>query len=493
MKPNILIISLDAVRAQNLPFYGYHRNTTPFLFSIKKDLALYENAISSTYWTMPSVASLFTGMYTSGHGLVVDGDKLNLSLQTLPKILRQHGYRCAAFVRNVYVSEYSGLHRDFDDFYSTFVLDSLKKIASTISKRGVSRLQPPGINRLCEQVSSDGNRFKEYIANMAARSIDMLFDTGSRKFVDDFLGWIKKSKPKPFFAYFHFLETHTPYRAPLKFAFKFLSLRDNLKKLFINHDHLKFLLGECDMTPQDFDILRSAYDNSICYVDHLIGKIVRLLQTNGVYDNTLIIVLADHGDNIGDHGLMFHYSCLYDTLIKIPLLVKFPAHIGLTGRISQVVQNVDIFPTILSLLGIHDKAVWDQIQGNDMLGVVAPRREQDLAVSELVKAFGPDRAQYREQLSKFDRRLLSVRTRDRKFIHSSRGDHECYDLATDPDEMDNLYLKDDRFSDLMARASEYYAGMDDFYRSHRKKIDGSVDDSNIDESMIEQLKSLGYM
>jgi len=490
--PNIVLIVLDAVRAQNLPFYGYHRNTTPFLFSIEKDLALYKNAVSSTYWTMPSVASLFTGMYTSGHGLVVDGDKLSLSLQTLPAILRQHGYRCGAFVRNIYVSEYSGLDRDFDDFYSTFVLDSLKKIASTVSKRGVNRLQPPGINRLCNQVSSNGNKFKEYIANMAARSIDMLFDTGSRKFVDNFSGWINKNKPKPFFAYFHFLETHSPYRAPLKFAFEFLSLRDSIKRVSINHDHLKFLLGECDMTSEDFRILVSCYDNSIRYVDHLIGKIVRLLKKHKVYDETLIMVLADHGDNIGDHGLMFHYSCLYDTLIKIPLLVKFPAHIGLTGKISRVVQNVDIFPTILSLLGIKDTAAWEQIQGNDMLGVAAQRREQDLAVSELIKTFGPDRAGYREQLSRFDRRLLSVRTRNRKFIYSSRGDHECYNLAKDPAEVHNLY-PDDSFSVLMEKGSKYYARMNNFYRSNREKIDGVVDDGNIDESMVDQLKSLGYM
>jgi len=111
----------------------------------------------------------------------------------------------------------------------------------------------------------------------------------------------------------------------------------------------------------------------------------------------------------------------------------------------------------------------------------------------LKKVLGPDRVQYREQLSRFDRRLLSVRTRSRKFIHSSRGDHECYDLAKDPAEMHNLYLKDDRFSDLMAKASNYYARMDDFYRSNRQKIDGDIDDAQIDESMVEQLKSLGYM
>ena len=493
MTPNIVLIVLDAVRAQNLPFYGYHRNTTPFLSSMEGELATYENTISSSYWTMPSVASLFTGMYTSGHGLVTDGDKLDNSLVTLPAILREHGYRCGAFVRNVYVSDYSGLNRGFDDFYSRFELDSLKKLGAIISESGISRLQPPGINRLCKHAVNDGHTLKEHSLNMVARFIDVLFDTGSNKFVQYFSKWVKKNKTKPFFTYLHFFETHTPYRARLNFAFKFLSLRDNIKKLFVNHDHLKFLLGRCNMTPEDFNILVAAYNNSIRYVDHLIGKVVRLLQMNAVYDETLIVILSDHGDNIGDHGLMFHYFCLYDTLIKIPLLIKYPAHVGLTGRISKVVQNVDVLPTVLSILGVQDKKVWDQIQGNDLLGRAVPRREQDLAVSELVKAFGPDRAQYREQLSRFDRRLLSVRTRDRKVIYSSSGDHECYDLAKDPTEKHNLYLGDESFSDLMEKGSKYYARMNDFYRSNREKIDGKTAENDIDESTIEQLKALGYM
>ena len=130
MTPNIVIIALDAVRAQNLPFYGYHRNTTPYLSSLEDDFVIYENSISSSYWTMPSVASLFTGMHTSGHGLVVDGDKLDPTLSTLPGILKSHGYRCAAFGRNIYVSDYSGLDNEFDDFFSKSYIDQLKKISS---------------------------------------------------------------------------------------------------------------------------------------------------------------------------------------------------------------------------------------------------------------------------------------------------------------------------------------------------------------------------
>jgi arylsulfatase A-like enzyme len=460
---------------------------------MERDLAVYENAISSSYWTMPSIASLFTGMYTSGHGLVVDGDKINGLLLTLPVLLRQHGYRCAGFVRNVYVSEYSGLDSVFDDFYSKYGLDTLKKVVSIISKKGVSRLHPPGITRPFDDSPNDESSIKEHFFNVVARCFDILTDRGGSNFVYRFARWLEEYKTKPFFAFFQFLETHPPYRAPLRFALKFSSIQDNIKRFFINHDHLKFLLSKCQMTSKDFQILQSAYDNSIHYADYLIGKIVLSLQKHSVFDNTLIIVLADHGDNIGDHGLMFHYFCLYDTLIKIPLVVKFPANVGVTGRISKVVQNVDIFPTILSLLDVQDKKAWEQIQGNDLLGQVPPKREQDLAISELVKVFGPDRSHYKEQLNQFNRRLLSVRTRDRKFIYSSRGDHECYDLAKDPAELNNLYPEDNRFSDLMEKAFKYYSRMDDFYMANRENIDGDINFGQIDESIIEQLKSLGYM
>lgn len=493
LKPNIVIIVLDAVRAQNLPFYGYRRNTTPFLCSIENDLTVYENAISSTYWTMPSVASLFTGMYTSGHGLVSDGDRLDQTLSTLPRILQTHGYRCAAFVRNIYVSEYSGLDSNFHDFYSKSEVDQLKKLASIVSRRAVSRLQPPGINRVADVPLNDGHSKKALFANIAARLADVLIDTGGRRFVSDFSSWLRRYRGEPFFAYFHFLETHSPWRAPLKFAFNFLSLRDNIRKLFINHNHLAFLMNKKQMTPEDFRILTDAYDNSIFYTDHLTGKIVRLLKECQLYDNTLLIILSDHGDNIGDHGLMFHYWCLYDTLIKIPLIIKFPTGINLKGRVSKIVQNVDIFPTILSLLNENDTNVRAQIQGNDLLEKAQDKRERGIAISELVKAFGPDRQEFKKQFSNFDRRLLSVRTENFKFIYSSREDHEFYDLKKDPEESRNLYPSDDRFLPLMEKASLYYKRTDKFYQTIREKIDGRMDKDQLDESVIKHLKSLGYM
>ena len=491
MNPNIVLIVLDAVRGQNIPFYGYPRDTTPFLSSTEKDYAIYENAISSSYWTLPSIASTFTGMYSSGHGLLADGDKLDKNLFTLPQTLSEQGYNCAAFVRNMYVSEYSGLNRGFHNFYSKYGLDNLKKLVSSFSKRPIELLQPPGIEE--GQSTVEHYPLKSLVSNAAARIFDIVIDSGGRRFVSDFSRWLKKVQEAPFFAYFHFMETHTPYRAPFQYSLNFLSLRDNLNKLFINHNHLNYLTKTCSMSSKDFRILSDAYDNSIRYCDHLIGKIITLLKNLRLYDNTLIIIISDHGDNIGDHALMFHYFCLYDTLIKIPFLVKYPSHIGLKGRISKIIQNVDIYPTILSILGIEDEKTWAQIQGNDLLEKADARRENDIAISELIKIFGPDRLKYKDLLSRYNRRLLSVRTKDRKFIYSSRGDHEYYDLSKDPLESINLFSHKAQYEGLLKKAAKYFKQMDNFYLSNKNKLGGDILNSKMNEAVASQLKSLGYM
>lgn len=492
MKPNIIIIALDAVRAQNLPLYGYHRNTTPLLCSLVKDFVVYKNAISSSYWTMPSVASLFTGMYTTGHGLVVDGDQLDQTLPSLPVILKNKGYRSAAFVRNVYVSAYSGLNRYFDDFFSSYELDHLKSLFAKLARNSLGNIQPPGITNVGESFQ-EKNESKYRSWNILARLVDLIFDSGSRRFVRDFNSWLRADHGRPFFAYFHFLETHSPYRAPLKYAFNFLTFQENIKKLFLNQNHLTFLTNRNVMSTDDIDIMIGAYDNAIRYLDTLIGEIIGLLKTNKHYEDTMIIILSDHGDNIGDHGLMFHYWCLYDTLIKIPLLIKYPSVIEMKGKIDRIAQNVDILPTILGILDINDQSNCRNIEGNDLLQDDQYRRPPEIAISELVKPFGPDRAKLRKRFPQYDRRLLSVRTKDKKFIYSSRKDHECYDLRSDPHELTNLYPKTNGFEHLKRYAQIYYHRMDEFYQKNIAKIEGQPEIAGMDSRILEKLKSLGYM
>jgi len=494
MQPNVVIIIIDAVRAQNLSIYGYPRQTTPFLSSIEKELAVYENAISSSYWTMPAIASLFTGMYTSGHKLLVDGDKLSKSLASLPSVLRKRGYRCAAFTRNIYVSEYSGLDTHFHDFFSRCFIDHLKAFRkSFFPKSTVPRFQRLGIRRKYLARFDQPCRPRKPFSTTFARLFDVISDSGGMRFVKDFSKWLKQFNGQPFFAYFHFLETHSPYRCSYRFALSFLKFQEHLRRLSFDYDHTEFLSKRFEMSQSDLNILIKSYDSSIIYLDYLIKKIANLLRRHNVYDNTLFVILSDHGENIGDHGLMFHYFCLYDTLIKVPLLIKYPSNLAVTGRLEEIAQNVDIFPTVLTMLDEKSEDIWSQVQGNDLLGQAPSRREPHIAISELIKVFGPNRSACKDEFKKFDRRLLSVRAKDRKFIYSSRGDHECYDLVRDPNETHNYYPEDDSFSELMQIASKYYQRMNEFYMSRKEDIDGEINGDKLDSFIRKRLESLGYM
>jgi arylsulfatase A-like enzyme len=481
---------VDALRAKNTPFFDYKRNTTPFLYSIRDELTIYKNAISSSYWTMPSVASLFTGKYSSGHGLVVDGDKLDESLFTLPDVLNKKGYRCAGFVNNIYVSDYSGLDKGFQDFYTETNLDFFKQKAEKIFNKKLDKLKPPGITRSQDNQNSVDS---SYVYDIFGRIIDNIIDRGSKSFLSKAKNWIDKNAKNPFFIYFHIFETHSPYRAPGKYAFKFLTLKDHIKKLTLNHNHINYLLNPNVLNDDNFETLTSAYDNSIFYADHLIKILFDKLKEKKLYDNSLIIILSDHGDNIGDHNLMFHYFCLYDTLIHIPLLIKYPYGIRPPGEESRIVQNVDIFPTICSVLGIEKGNIWNQFQGNDILQHHPPVRDSRFAISELIKVFGPDRDHFKNELEKFNRRLLSIRTNNEKFIYSSNDDHEFYDLIKDPDENNNLYMNNKQFYPLKSMALSYYTKMNDFYEANRKNIDGFIDKQTINDEITDKLKSLGYM
>ena len=491
MTPNIVIIALDAARAQNFPFYGYQRNTTPFLWGNKEKFAVYENAISSSYWTMPSVASLFTGMYTSGHGLVADGDKLDEKIPTLPGILKTKGYRNVAFVRNVYVSEYSGLSKNFDEFFSITGLDHAKNIMEKLAKNWLGNLQPCGIKNVNYKLNGNTNR--KIINNIIARLTDLSVDSGGNRFISDFKKWLRKYHEKPFFAYFHFMETHLPFRAPHRYSLNYLTLRENIRKLTINHNHMDFLLGRRRMYEKDFDILRGAYDNAIRYIDHLVMHICNMLVEYKVIDNTMIIITSDHGENIGDHGLMFHYWCLFDTLIKVPLLIKYPKPISLKGRIESIAQNVDILPTILKILDEKEERHYEFLQGNDLLYKTFYRRPKNIAISELLKPFGMDRYIYRDRFKKFDKRLLSVRTKDKKFIYSSKNNHECYDLKKDANELKNLYPEIKGFEDLFRYSEYFYQKMDKFYQKNKFRIEGNTASKYTESRIMESLKTLGYM
>jgi arylsulfatase A-like enzyme len=199
------------------------------------------------------------------------------------------------------------------------------------------------------------------------------------------------------------------------------------------------------MTEEDFEILRACYDGALASIDEEIGHLVEWLRTRGILDRTLLIVTSDHGENIGDHRLMSHAYSLHDTLIRVPLIIRYPECFPRGERTTSHVQLTDVFPTILDTLQLEVPEVRAELQGESLLGDRSGEANR-FAYAEMLAPHPSIPALNRRAglpedtpQPQHDRSLRCIRTLDSKFIWSSDGQHILYDLRQDPAETINLY------------------------------------------------------
>jgi arylsulfatase A-like enzyme len=288
----------------------------------------------------------------------------------------------------------------------------------------------------------------------------------------------------PFFMFMHYEDTHAPYRLPKRYG-RFLTdkmtVADALK---VNQDPWKYLIAPDMMSDKDFKTLVQLYDSEIYYVDSRIGQVVDTLKQYGMLDNTMVIVTADHGENLGDHNMMAHKYCLYDTLLHVPLVIHYPKGTTASGRVSAQVQTLDIVPTILNMVGETDSDTLRSLQGYDLLS--AMRREFTIAEQSR-----PDLSKFYTRfpgvdVSRFDRSLTMIRDAQYKFIWASDGRHELYDRTSDPSEEHNLR------DELPAVAAERHARLENWRASFEQTVPTTAA-PEFDEEVVERLKALGYL
>jgi hypothetical protein len=291
--PNVLLLVMDTVRAQNMSIYGYHRETTPELERLAERGVVFEQAISTAPWTLPSHAAMFTGRYH--HELSVGWVRaLDDTYPTLAEVLAARGYVTGGFVANtLYCGEQSGLSRGFvhyDDF-STTSLGEL--IQSSTLGRDFSLLEWP-----------------EPIRNFRFEV------TGKRawKVNHDFLEWVDQAGDRPFFAFLNYMDAHEPYLPPEPFTRLFSDKRPRSA----------FVEDEDRYTPEELADLMAAYDGGIAYVDHEIGRVLEDLERRGKLANTIVVVTSDHGEEFGEHGYVSHSNSLHIQGIHVPLIVVVP-------------------------------------------------------------------------------------------------------------------------------------------------------------------------
>lgn len=466
--PNVLLIVLDTLRADRLHSYGYPKPTSPFLDRLAEQGTVYLNAIAPDVWTLPVHASLFTGTFTSTHQTHRQNRWLRADLRTLAEVLRDLGYRTAGISNNAWVSSLTGLDRGFDAFFLG------------------GRIFKP--SRLSGRFVRDGARsYLTYVLNKAYRGAFRLrYGDGGPWIAQKALAWLSGSEAtKPFFLFLNYKECHLRYTPRKTYAQMFLDPGPSASDhRHVNQDAFAYMAGRARMTEDDFRLLGALYDGELRFLDDCLAELFGVLRARGYLDDSLIIITSDHGENLGEHGLMDHQYCVYDTLARVPLIVVRPGDFEQNATHSAQVQVHDIFPTVLDCAGANGEAH----RQSEAISLFE-RREVDEAIIEYT-APATDVMQRRfpgMDLTPFARTFRAYRTSRYKFIQASDGRHELYDLAADQGETNNLVDALPAVSADLQRKLEAWAA---------KRIPSPPPDSDkaeYDQDIIDRLTQLGYL
>lgn len=366
--PLAIVYLVDTLRADHTGVYGYARNTTPELDAFARDAVVFEAAVAHASWTKPSVASILTSRLPGQHGAVQLRDPLDASQLTLAQRLDTRGFATAAAIANsVIYGEESAFDRGFDQF--------------------------AGLH------GDDDTRSKLVGADVV---------------VDQALAFLRSRRGLPGFLYVHTMDPHVPYAPPAPF--------DRMFEPHASEAHPARDPRTDYKEPLDRERMIAQYDGDIAFGDREFGRFVRELKALGLYEDALVVFLADHGEEFLDHGRWLHGRSLFDELIRIPLVVKFPGRRGAGARIERQVQGVDVVPTVLEALGLP----------------LAP----ELVGRPLQRALEQGEAA-RPALAEISHRGFvahAVRTEAEKYIRrfSPDDDELLFDLARDPREQRSI-------------------------------------------------------
>ena len=470
-KPNVIIIVMDTARADHFSCYGHHRSTTPNIDAIAKESVQFLRAYSTGAWTPPAHASLFTGMYNSKHGVFNGHVQLEQTYSTLAEVLTADGYKTICFSNNPWVSQVTGLTRGFEE--------SIEKWRKQKSVREAAILKLKSL--LPEKVYN-------FLRTLKKKVSPPMRDKGAYETNVLIQSWLEETSKdnKPFFIFINYLEPHLPYKPVRPYDRRFIEDRHSESRvLSVNQDMRKQWAGVVKMTREDFDILSGLYNGELSYLDWRMGELFQYLREKNILDNTILIITSDHGENLGEHGLMDHQLCLYDTLVRVPLIIRWPAKLGAEVNGNKLVSIADIFPTMLNLLDIKF-SYSEELQGQDIFSN-DPRDHIFSEYESPIQEMHENRKYYPPDFdpSIFDRALKVVRDTRYKLIHASDGRHELYDIINDPEELKNIYSNEpDRAAQLQGILNEWLGSF--------TKADVEKDSASLDGLVKKQLSALGY-
>ena len=438
--PNVVLLMIDTLRADRLGVYGNAGAKTPAIDALAADGVRGAHTFSQASWTRPSVATILTGLYPSSHGAVHKADILPDRVDTLAELLARAGYYTAGFPNNVNVSPGFNFGQGFAEYH--YLAPDLFFWAD----ESAAKLTLYNGLRLVRE------RF-------LARRVDVHnYYQPAEVVTDTAIAWLDSpaAKTGPFFLFLHYMDPHDPYFVHPFNGEGYARVANPNPPAGVAEKYLQL------------------YDGEIGYLDEQLGRLFADLKRRGLYDKTLIVLTADHGEEFHEHGGWWHGTTLYDEQIHVPLLMK-PARGGATGRvIEELTTSLDIAPTILATASVAVPAV---MQGHALPLDGAPPPGRESVFSE----------------EDFEGNVLqSVRTPVSKLITANPGNprglqpEELYDVKTDPGEQRSLVAKEP------VLLEEMRAALGRSYLEARAHA-GAGAQTDVDSVTKDRLRALGYL
>jgi arylsulfatase A-like enzyme len=368
--PRVILISIDSLRADHVGCYGYARQTTPHIDSLATNAVVFTDCIAQSSWTLPSHASLLTSLFVKTHGACGPNEGVSAKALVIAEELRRHGYATAAFVTAPFLLPQYGMNQGFDVY-----------------------------DARCSSV----------------RHIDSHHDVTNPCLHRRAVEWLDTWHEAPFFLFLHYWDVHYDYVPPAPYDTLFdpgydgdISGRD-----FARNTRIR-----AGMPQRDLEHVIALYDGEIACTDTYVGELFRMVAELGIADETLVVVTSDHGDEFLEHGATGHGHTLYQELIRVPLIWADPSSVDGALRVDDVVQSVDVAPSILEYLGIPRP---DALEGRSFV----PRLRG--GQPEARTAFSETRS------GGFLKAVVGTRT---KIIRTMLNEQtKAYDLLSDPGEL----------------------------------------------------------